>query len=282
MCVTPVVYFRPMALIPPFFLNTVVAIGNRGEDDEISWCATGFFFGVPIPSIPGNYFTYLVTNRHVLLPLTRPVIRMNPEGLEPAKVFDISLHDDNGKSLWAFHPDENVDVAVTTMNFQHDELANISRSFFESDHHALTTEGMRVAGISEANHVVVLGFPMGIVGDVRNAVLVRTGSIARLRDLYDGYGNSFLIDATVLPGNSGGPVVQLVEPVFIEGTQNQTKSNLIGIVAEYLTYNDIAISQQTKRARVSFEENSGLAKVFPVETILECIEEWQKSHRDPE
>ena len=271
-----------MALIPPFFLNTVVAIGNRGDDGEIALSATGFFFGVPNPSVVGNYFTYLVTNRHVLAPLTSPVIRMNPDGLEPAKVFDISLHDVDGQSLWAFHPDESVDVAVTTINFQHDVLTDISWNVFESDHHALTTEGMRAAGISEANHVVVLGFPMGIVGEVRNAVLVRTGSIARLRDLFDGYGNSFLVDATVLPGNSGGPVVQLVEPVSIEGTQNQTKSNLIGIVAEYLTYSDLAVSQQTGRARVSFEENAGLAKVFPVETILACIEEWQKSHSNPD
>lgn len=270
-----------MAVIPPFFLDTVVAIGNRSENEGISWGATGFLFGHPLAEQPGQYGTYLVTNRHVVNTMTRPVIRMNPVGSEPAEVLDVALNDALGRLAWVFHPNDDVDVAVTTINFGHQVLVNIEKKFFQSDIHALTTEGMRDAGVSEANRVVVLGFPMGIVGDVRNAVLVRSGSIARLRDLLEGNSNKFLIDATILPGNSGGPVIQLPETTAIQGTRDQPKSNLIGIVAEYLTYNDVAISQQTRRARVSFEENSGLAVVYPVEAILQTIEVWRRSRDIP-
>jgi hypothetical protein len=267
-----------MAVVPPFFLDTVVAIGNRLEGGDTQWSATGFLFGVPSAAQPQQYATYLVTNRHVVKTLIQPVIRMNPVGSDPAAVFDIALDDADGNFAWAYHPNADIDVAVTTINMGHDVLQNMEKRFFQADVHALTTDGMREAGISEANRVVVLGFPMGIVGDVRNAVLVRSGSIARLRDLLEGHSEKFLIDATVLPGNSGGPVIQLVETTAIEGTKTQLKSHLIGIVAEYLAYRDIAISQQTQRERISFEENAGLAVVFPVETIVETIEEWVRVH----
>jgi S1-C subfamily serine protease len=267
-----------MALIPPFFLHTVVAIGNRDSSGSVAWSATGFMLGTPIVESENQYNVYLVTNRHVVETLEQPVIRMNPIGLDPARVIDISVRDAEGKLTWSFHPSDDIDVAVTSINYGHNVLQDIEKTFFSSDKHTLTTPAMRDTGLGEASRVVVLGFPMGIVGDVRNAVLVRSGSIARIRDLYEGNSRKFLIDATVLPGNSGGPVVQLVETVAIEGTTSQPKSHLIGIVAEYLAYSDIAISQQTKRPRVSFEENSGLATVFPVELILETIQDWVNNH----
>lgn len=39
----------------------------------------------------------------------------------------------------------------------------------------------------------------------------------------------------------------------------------------------IAISQQSNRPRVSFEENSGLTKIEPVDHILETIEHAKKN-----
>lgn len=50
------------------------------------------------------------------------------------------------------------------------------------------------------------------------------------------------------------------------------RAALIGIVKSYIPFQDVAISQQTKRPRVIFEENSGLANVETVDKILETIE----------
>ena len=61
------------------------------------------------------------------------------------------------------------------------------------------------------------------------------------------------------------------EVVAIQGTPADSRSTLIGIVAAYLPYQDVAFSLQTKRPRVIFEENSGLAVVFPVEAIVSVV-----------
>jgi predicted oxidoreductase (fatty acid repression mutant protein) len=46
----------------------------------------------------------------------------------------------------------------------------------------------------------------------------------------------------------------------------------IGIIGEYVPYREVAISAQTGRARVIFEENTGLSKVWSVDFIKEIID----------
>lgn len=43
------------------------------------------------------------------------------------------------------------------------------------------------------------------------------------------------------------------------------------MVKGYMPYTDPALSRQTGKVRVSFEENSGLATVIPVEAIQTAI-----------
>jgi hypothetical protein len=53
---------------------------------------------------------------------------------------------------------------------------------------------------------------------------------------------------------------------------------LIGVVRGFIPYTDVAVSQQTLRPRVTFEENSGLAEVIPVDQVNETIVEYLKLH----
>ena len=71
------------------------------------------------------------------------------------------------------------------------------------------------------------------------------------------------------PKNSGGPVILQPSFIAIEGTKPIEKASLIGIVKSYLPYQDMAISEQTKRPRIIFEENSGLASIISAEYIYE-------------
>lgn len=122
---------------------------------------------------------------------------------------------------------------------------------------------------------------MGIIGGDRNFVIVRGGSIARIRDTLQESSKDFLVDAFVFPGNSGGPAVSKPEALSITGTKSQSDAYLIGIIKSYLPYKDIAISEQTKRPRVIFEENSGLAAIQPIDFIQEAIQEHQKLQGEP-
>lgn len=58
-----------MALIPPAFLNTVVALGSPAQDGKILYNATGFMYGYSAGTTSENgqkqYHIFLVTNRHV-------------------------------------------------------------------------------------------------------------------------------------------------------------------------------------------------------------------------
>jgi hypothetical protein len=103
-------------------------------------------------------------------------------------------------------------------------------------------------------------------------VICRSGALARVRDFTDGYSNDFLGDVLVFPGNSGGPVIICPSALSIQGTKQISKANLIGIVKSYVPYQDIAISQQTRRPRMVFEENSGLTAIESVDSIIETVD----------
>ena len=58
-----------MALIPPFFLSAVVALGMPSRDGTAQYNATGFLYGCPTGETNNEgqktYRIFLVTNRHV-------------------------------------------------------------------------------------------------------------------------------------------------------------------------------------------------------------------------
>jgi len=270
-----------MALIPGFFIDCVVAIGLPSEKKEGEWLASGFLYGDLTEGKEDGkniYHVYLVTNRHVLKDLHLVILRFNPIGGEQAKIYTLHLIDDSSKKLlWTSHPNPNIDIAVILINWQLLKKEQIKYNFFLSDQHVTPLSKISELGITEGDCVFILGFPMGLIGAERNYVIVRGGNIARIQDAIDRKSNEFLIDAFTFPGNSGGPVVTKPELVSIKGTKAVGSSYLLGIVSGYLPYLDFAISEQTKRRRVMFEENSGLTAVIPIDFVKEAIEEHKKT-----
>ena len=261
-----------MALIPPFYLDCVVAIGTTDADGNHRWVASGFLYGVRLPEDePRTHQVFLVTNRHVLADLPHAYLRFNPQDDKPAREFGLDLIDEKGKPLWFTHPNDQIDVAVAPINFDLLQEHGMQVAYFENDRHSATIEMLKQAGVTEGDFAYVFGFPMGLVGGHRNSVIVRSGTLARIRDVLAGSNTAFLVDAFVFPGNSGGPVVLKPEALAIEGTSAQTMPYLIGVVQAYVPYEDVAVSMQTGRPRIVFEENAGLAAVLPIDFIEETI-----------
>jgi len=262
-----------MALIPPFFTDCVVAIGTDDAEGGRRWIASGFLYGHPLfddTKRVTDYRVYLVTNRHVLAGLSQAYLRCNPQAAKRAREFDLGLFDGD-RPLWFTHPDEEVDVAAMPINFDLLQESGMQVAYFQGDQHTATIDAMNALGVTEGDFTYVLGFPMGLVGEHRNTVIVRSGTLARVRDVLARSSKIFLVDAFVFPGNSGGPVVLKPEAIAIEGTKPQVAPYLIGIVQAYVPYQDVAVSLQTSRPRVFFEENAGLAAVHPVDFIEETI-----------
>lgn len=270
-----------MALIPPFFLDSVVAIGFMAPDGTVQYQATGFLLGRGLGTKDVNgdklYGVFLVTNRHVFEGQQQAKIRFNPAAGGPAKVYDLDLVDTSGAPSWKRHQDPGVDIAVQSINVGLLKKDAIQYAFFAEDQHILDGKKAVELGLAEGDGVFVLGFPMGLVGEERNYVIVRQGAIARVQDALAGKTQNFLIDAPIFPGNSGGPVVSRPEMISIEGTKSLSSAYLIGVVSSYVPYQDIAVSQQTKRPRIIFEENSGLATVVPVDRALEATSQLMES-----
>jgi hypothetical protein len=131
--------------------------------------------------------------------------------------------------------------------------------------------------IVEGDDIFFLGFPLGIASEKKVSPLVRGGMISLKRE-----DRTFLIDATVFPGNSGSPV--FLKPSVVDFSKRQigveTPAKFLGIISGYLPYVDAAISPQTGRTRISFEENSGLAVVHSADLVTEILEspDFQKTY----
>jgi Trypsin-like peptidase domain len=261
-----------MALLPPFFLDTVVAIGEGHDPETRRWIGTGFIYGSVIdPSVEEQkrkYWLWLITNKHVLTALKEIYVKFNSATEPNSRDYRVGLVAKNGKKLWVGHPDEKTDVAAI---YVHAGFLTEEKRRFEvilSDKHTCTKAKMKTGWLSEGDRVFVLGFPMGLVSADRQYVICRSGIVGRIRDYLDDKATDFLVDAPAFPGNSGGPVISCPAALSIQGTAAPETADLIGIVKSYVPYTDVAISAQTKRPRITFEENSGLTAVEPVDAVI--------------
>jgi hypothetical protein len=279
--------------LPIIFLDRVAAIGRKETTPGPNfgkWTAeaTGFFYGEfdHKEGLNSSYRLFLVTNRHVIEehiaatngPLS---VRLNPKSGGTVKEYDFPLIVD-GVTTWHVHPDPQIDVAVISLNGPMLQQLGIKFDYFHSDYDLLSRAKAKELGLTEGYGVFVLGFPMNLVGTNQDYVVVRQGSIARVRDTLD-YPDSvktFLVDSFEFPGNSGSPVVLRPEPM--EATFQGEKppihaSYLLGLVKSYIPYTDMAVSPQTKHLRVTFEENSGLTEIIPADYIEETIQDASRA-----
>lgn len=266
-----------MALIAPKYLDSVVAIGKDDGKGEIHWMGTGFLFGFRLPeqNYENNiYSIFLVSNRHVLQGHNYVYLRFNPQGGQPAQNHRLDIVV-GGTNLYRRHPNiKDVDVAVVSIpqSYINNLIKNgVKPEFFTYDNESFLINDLKSIEVTEGNDVFALGFPMGLVGETRQYVILRGGVISRIHDMLEGYSTDYIVDAPIFPGNSGGPVIIKPELVSIKGTKSQKESRLIGLVKSYIPYRDIAVSPQTGRPRVVFEENTGLTNVEPVDRIIETI-----------
>ena len=157
---------------------------------------------------------------------------------------------------------EGGDVAATIM--PSDATYDIKRftvALFES-----------FSNVREGDDVFFLGFPLslGVSQTAKITPIVRAGMVALKNE-----DRSFLIDANVFPGNSGSPV--FFRPCPFEFVPEGLRAGrirppkLIGLLTSVITYTDEAVSRQTGKTRVTFEENSGLASALSIELVTEVL-----------
>src|SRR5262245_48826910 len=276
-------------------LNTVVAIGRTLDDGSKVWVGSGFMLlHAYRPDLHGEsrYRAFIVTNKHVIAGLDKILVRFSPgtygKGSGAAEILEVVLREQE-QQIWTAHPEDAVDLAlipfypiaaaqrVGHFNMVINDPTPDSKMLGD---HFVITQKISQSGAAEGEDVHVLGFPIGVLSDQlfgpeRSYPVARRGSIAWIRPALDKVNTEFLIDAFIFPGNSGRPVFK---PCRTTVGQGQVETDcLIGMVKSYMPYTDSALSRQTGKVRVTFEENSGLAVVVPVESIQKAIAEYLKT-----
>ena len=264
-----------MALLPNYYIESVVTISDQIPNGEKVCIGTGFLVGDLMVKERGKkkYGLYLITNKHVIKNKDKIWIGFNQNGGVASYDFPVPLRQGD-ICFYSGHVNPDVDIIAISINpaFLNDMQAKYH--FFALDEDAYTLEDMKKQGVVESDLVYSLGYPLNLVGTSQKHPVCRLGCISRVSNLYiPGHTEvNFLVDAQSFPGNSGGPIILRPEPAAVTGSQPQLKAALIGILHSYIPYRDNLISQQTQKVYSIMQENSGLTNVHPVNYIKDVIE----------
>ena len=259
-----------MAIIPNGFSKAVVAIGVQ-ENEEISWCGTGFLV-YRVINESRDLVPILVTNKHVLEGRKEIVVRLKHKDSDAVADEKVPLYKGD-EIMYKVHPDPNIDIAAMLLNGSYIMEKQIEFSGFNIDKdHTMTTRELKESGVEEGSLVYMLGFTMGLVNMDSTDPICRLGCIARMSSAQLLETKNILVDIQNFPGNSGSPIILRPEHMSIEGTPCLDKSLLVGIVHSYIPYVEKLMNIQTGKIVEVRSENSGLAYVHHVEYIREVID----------
>lgn len=256
------------------WLDTVVSIEQLQpalkEDGTVIQDSNGKVKLVPFPI--GTGFIAQTTNKHLVLITAKHVIADPANSTNPAKdnlVYRINQQEGSAYLLKDLQLEEK-GYGKWFLSKTHDVACRFIEREPISKFRAITSSKfLPTIQLHTGANLLVLGFPMGLRSEAHPNPIARKGMVA-LADKDD-----LLIDAFVFPGNSGGPVLY-EPPIKIAGKGPITspfinEEHLVGLVTGFLPYKETAISQHTKRPRVVFEENSGLAQIVPADAIKELM-----------
>ena len=257
--------------------KTIVFIGymqNQLMDDgknkaKIKLSGTGFIFQL-------NKVFFLATAKHVIAevdPKTGKVMKEKPglfvfNNMKNGSVRFSSIDELKKSYKFFYHTNDKVDITIIPfpLNITDDDVKVFAEDMF--------VDG---GNLYETYDVFFASYQPGISDlaiDSKIIPIVRKGSIARMNS-----NKSLYIDGSAFPGNSGSPVFVMPSPIRYSSNNNSISfgddtigGKFIGIISQYTPYTEVAISQQTGRPRVIFEENTGLSLVWLNDYLKEIMQ----------
>ncbi len=186
--------------------------------------ATGFLVDAPRPD--GAPRVMLVTAAHVVEPAEGGQVRIGwryetGEGGWRFEPQPTPLATADGRSYWTRHPER--DVAVLEVSAP-PEFARAAIPLAW-----LSGEGAEES-ITPGEELMALGFPLGLSANRAGFPILRSGRLASWPLWPAQAFPTFLIDAAMFPGNSGGPV-------FTFGRAGATYPTILGVVTQQVEQN---------------------------------------------
>jgi S1-C subfamily serine protease len=163
---------------------------------------TGFLISTPAPD--GTTRTVLVTANHVLQKMPGQTARIgyrvsNADGSWSYSPQQVKIRDNDGHELWTHHP--NRDVAAITIKAPAEfAKAALPEKYLAGDDTFDTYQ------VNAGDEMMALGFPRGLSANAAGFPILRSGRVASYPLGPAKVFPTFLLDFSVFPGNSGGPV----------------------------------------------------------------------------
>lgn len=242
-----------------------MAVGVE-EDNNTKWIGTGFLVGRKEKS-SDTYTIFLITNYHIIENKREILVRFNQKGGNECRDYRVALRD-SLKELFSKH--QTADVIAIQILPEFLKQNNSEFNWFALDKHALSLKQMKLTDVLEGSIVYSLGFPINMIGTNRKTPVCRIGCISKISDLFENREiEEYLIDLQAIPGNSGAPVINRPEDLYIKGTSHNESANLIGIISGTIDYSEKCEDSNCSKEH---EKSSGFAIVHPVDIIMEVVE----------
>lgn len=248
------------------YLQCVVALAALSSTDGAEWtgsltqtAATGFLYAFPHSGRdeddPDEFrHLWLVTCKHVIRNLRNDgfdqiIARMNQMDQQNMMGFTIPLREHGNVPRWYLHPTR--DIAVIPASWQLFDDHGIQWRTFAEGRSVFTRREAAKYGLGEGDTVFILGFPTGWREGRQDYPIARHGVLAQTRGWLKGEHETFLVDGSGFPGNSGGPVIVTTSEF----------DALMGMVSASIKLPIVA----------GLNETADLIEVIPMEAINEVI-----------
>ena len=244
-----------------------------------------------------RFNTFLITNRHILednrvKDIGSIIVRFRTKQDGQTIEYEIPLvnRKKSPPQLWIGHHDGG-DIDVAAIRLDGDQFKEEGWNFDDfplisprvTDKGFMTIEQMNDENIAECDPIYIPGYPMGLVHADWTDVTILYGYIAQIRGALKRRNPTFVIDASLILGNSGSPVIlqSRISQFVGRGFRNQeqldeltgggkviAQGNIIGIVSKGKT-----VKGEPCEEKLITGWNARLVRVFPSDNILEMIRE---------
>jgi V8-like Glu-specific endopeptidase len=191
---------------------------------------TGFLISATGPD--GTPRTVLVTANHVLDKMPGQNARIgyrisNPDGSWSYSPQQVKIRDGDGHELWTHHPSRDV-AAIAIKAPPEFAKAALPVDYLAAD------DTFDKYQVTAGDEMMALGFPRGLSANSAGFPILRSGRVASYPVAPAKIFPTFLLDFSVFPGNSGGPVF-VSHPVKADGVTQVANKGDTGFIAGLLT-----------------------------------------------
>lgn len=196
---------------------------------------TGFLIAENAPD--GTPQTVLITANHVLAKMPGAEAKIgyriaNADGSWSYSPQTLKIRDARGAKLWTQHPSRDV-AAIVVKAPEAFAKAAIPLSWLAQD------DTFQSNHIGAGDEMMALGFPRGLAANQAGFPILRAGRVASFPVAPAQVFPTFLLDFTVFPGNSGGPVfMSQAARRRVGGSEGQDVQFIAGLLTQQVELNN--------------------------------------------